>query len=71
MASPKASAFRFAESFLDMIAAERGASRNTLDAYRADLADYNAFLVGRGAGPLDVDTEGVRAYLGDLAARGF
>jgi integrase/recombinase XerD len=71
MASSKASNFRFAESFLDMIAAERGASRNTLDAYRADLADYHAFLVGRGLGPLDVATEGVRAYLSDLAARGF
>ena len=71
MAPPKPSAFRFAEAFLDMIAAERGASRNTLDAYRADLADYHAFLLGRGAGPLEVATEGVRAYLGDLAARGF
>ncbi len=71
MAPVKPSAFRFAEAFLDMIAAERGASRNTLDAYRADLADYHAFLLGRGVSPLDVATDIVRAYLGDLAARGF
>ena len=34
------------ELFLDMLAAERGASRNTLDAYRRDLAD----LAGASAG---------------------
>ena len=71
MAGVKPSAFRFAEAFLDMIAAERGASRNTLDAYRADLADYHGFLTGRGLGPLEVGTDAVRAYLGDLEARGF
>ena len=30
------------EAFLDMIAAERGASKNTQDAYARDLADYAA-----------------------------
>ncbi len=65
------SAFRWAELFLDMIAAERGASRHTLDAYRADLADYHAFLSGRSWSPVEVEAEGVRAYLADLAGRGF
>ena len=32
------------EAFLDMIAAERGASKNTQDAYARDLADYVAVL---------------------------
>jgi integrase/recombinase XerD len=64
-------AFRFAEGFLDMIAAERGASPHTLDAYRADLADYHAFLTRRKIGVLDASTDHVRAYLGDLAGRGF
>jgi len=32
------------ELFLDMLAAERGASANTLDAYRRDLADFSADL---------------------------
>ena len=33
---------RLADLFLDMLAAERGASRNTLEAYRRDLDDYLA-----------------------------
>ena len=36
------------ESFLEMMSAERGASPNTLLAYRADLVDALGFL-GRGA----------------------
>ncbi len=71
MAPPKPSAFRFAEAFLDMIAAERGASRNTLDAYRADLADYHGFLAACGTGALEAETDVVRGYLRDLEARGF
>ena len=71
MQGVQGSTFRWAESFLDMIAAERGASRNTLDAYRADLADYHGFLAARRFEPLSVATEGVQAYLADLVARGF
>ena len=44
---PRASNETLIELFLDMIAAERGASRNTLDAYRRDLADFSADLPGR------------------------
>ena len=69
MAPGSGSAFRWAETFLDMIAAERGAARNTLDAYRSDLADYHAFLVARRTGPLEVSTEVVRAYQPNSAAR--
>ena len=58
-------------AFLAMIAAERGASANTLEAYERDLADYLAFLTGRDVGALAADTGLVRAYLGDLEARGF
>jgi integrase/recombinase XerD len=59
------------ESFLAMMAAERGAARNTLDAYRRDLEDYAGFLAGEGEGPLDASTETIRAYLHDLSARGL
>ena len=31
-------------SFLEMLAAERGAARNTLEAYRRDLDGFAAFL---------------------------
>ncbi|WP_460449739.1 site-specific tyrosine recombinase XerD [Alsobacter sp. SYSU BS001988] len=54
-----------------MMAAERGAARNTLDAYRRDLEDYAGFLASEGHGPLDASTEAIRAYLDDLAARGL
>ena len=57
--------------FLDMIAAERGASRNTIDAYRRDLVDYAGFLRKNGATPADVDTAAIRQYLSDLQRRGF
>ena len=62
---------RFARAFLDMMAAERGATPNTLDAYRADLADYLGFLTGRRVPVLEATTDHVRAYLADLAGRGF
>jgi integrase/recombinase XerD len=57
--------------FLDMIAAERGAARNTIDAYRRDLADYSEFLEKRGVSFVDADTNVIRAYLAGLQARGF
>ena len=57
--------------YLDMLIAERGAAKNTLDAYRRDLEDYGAFLGASGRGPLDVDTKLVRAYLAALDARGL
>ncbi len=59
------------ELFLDMIAAERGAAANTLDAYRRDLTDYCGFLAGAGVEPLAAGTAHGRAYLADLAARGL
>ena len=52
--------------FLDMIAAERGAARNTIDAYRRDLADYADFLRQRGVSFADADTPVIRAYLRQL-----
>ena len=35
------------ELFLDMLAAEQGAGRNTIDAYRRDLDDLSARLGGQ------------------------
>ena len=39
---------RFVEAFLETLAAERGAARNTLAAYTADLQDFAAFAAARG-----------------------
>ena len=66
-----ARAARHLDAFLDMLAAERGAARNTLDAYRRDLCDYVAFLSGRNADPALASGEDIGAYLAALASRGM
>lgn len=57
--------------FLDMITAERGAAKNTIEAYHRDIDDYLAFLGAHGLDAVQVDTSTVRAYLADLASRGL
>jgi integrase/recombinase XerD len=59
------------ELFLDMIAAERGGAKNTLDAYARDLADFSTALGGRKRNIADATTEDLRCYLAALAGRGF
>jgi integrase/recombinase XerD len=58
-------------AFLAMMSAERGAAKNTLDAYRRDLDHYAEALQGVGTDPVAVDTEGVRVYLAGLEAEGL
>jgi integrase/recombinase XerD len=55
--------------FLDMMASERGASGNTLDAYRRDLDDYAAFLRSKNRRVASASTEDIRAYLAALSRR--
>ena len=62
---------RLVDLFLDMMAADRGAAANTLEAYRRDLDDYRAFLAGAGLDALVADVGAVRRYLADLAERGM
>jgi integrase/recombinase XerD len=57
--------------FLDMLAAERGAGRNTLEAYTRDLDDLAHHLAEKGATIASATTADLRAYLGALARRGF
>jgi integrase/recombinase XerD len=57
--------------FLASLAAERGAARNTLDAYRRDLVDYAGHLRGRGRALAEADSDAIQAYLAALEARGF
>jgi len=59
------------ELFLDMLAAERGASINTLDAYRRDLTDFAADLTAAGIHISAAKNNDIRAHLGRLAKRGL
>ncbi len=68
---PHASNESLIELFLDMLAAERGASANTLDAYRRDLTDFSADLANTGGSVATADSDVLRAHLGRLAKRGL
>ena len=57
------------EAFLEMLAAERGAARLTLAAYRNDLLDLAGFLTKRGQALEDADAAGLHAYLAAAATR--
>ncbi len=59
------------ESFLEMIVAERGASANTVDAYRRDLDDYIACIDRRGRTARDASPGDVRAWLESLSESGL
>jgi len=54
---------RHIEAFLEMLAAERGAARNTLISYRRDLDHFAAFLATRGMAVEAADTMALRAFL--------
>jgi integrase/recombinase XerD len=58
------------EAFLDMMSAERGASRNTLDAYRRDLLAFAATLARLGASLKAATREDVQRHLAGFAASG-
>ena len=57
---------REGEAFIEMLTAERGASKNTEAAYRGDLANLSAFLARRKQGPATASAEALRAYLKSL-----
>ena len=62
---------RLTALFLDMLAAERGAGKNTLAAYGRDLADFGDYLAEVGRAVATATTDDVRDYLGVLAKRGM
>jgi integrase/recombinase XerD len=62
---------RLIDLYLDMLAAERGASVNTLQAYRRDLNDFSDDLSEHGRAIADAGNDDIRGYLGRLAERGF
>lgn len=58
-------------AFLEMMSAERGAARNTIEAYRRDLGDYCAFLGRKGVAVTAAGREQVTQYLAELDANGI
>ncbi|MBM3609489.1 MAG: site-specific tyrosine recombinase XerD [Alphaproteobacteria bacterium] len=61
---------RAVNGFLEMIATERGASANTMAAYRRDLEDYCGYLGSQGVHGLVAESDHIRSWLADLARRG-
>jgi integrase/recombinase XerD len=62
---------RLIELFLDMLAAERGAGKNTLSAYAHDLGDLSTHLASSGTSIAGATTEDLRRFLGTLTRRGL
>ncbi|MBL8789952.1 MAG: tyrosine recombinase [Rhizobiales bacterium] len=57
--------------FLEMMAAERGAARNSIAAYGRDLADYVSALARSGSTPQTASTDHIRSYLAGIEAEGL
>ena len=62
---------RHTDAFLEMLAAERGAARNTLLAYGADLEDFAGFAAARGTGPAEADESLLRAWIAAQSTAGL
>jgi integrase/recombinase XerD len=62
---------RHIEAFLEMLAAERGAARNTLAAYEADLTDFAAFAASRGSAVTAGNSDTLQAYMVGLGMAGL
>ena len=59
------------DAFLEMLAAERGAARLTIEAYRNDLVDFAGFLAPAGRAVDDGSTDDLRRYFATLARDGL
>ncbi|HEU5048260.1 MAG TPA: site-specific tyrosine recombinase [Rickettsiales bacterium] len=59
------------ESFLEMMAAERGAAGNTIESYGRDLREAAGFLAKRKSGFAQADRGMLEAYVASLSASGL
>ena len=66
---PDGTAARRLDAFLEMLAAERGAARLTLAAYRDDLLDLAGFLGQRGQALDSADAAALHAYVAAMTRR--
>ena len=67
--SPRAR--KLVEDFLEAIASERNAARNTIESYRRDLGFYVEFLDARGVSPLAADDDEIRAFQAESGGQGL
>ncbi|MBV9419408.1 MAG: site-specific integrase, partial [Alphaproteobacteria bacterium] len=58
------------EAFLDMMSAERGASANTMAAYRRDLLDFVGHRASKGRSVKNASRDDIKAYLAMLSKSG-
>jgi integrase/recombinase XerD len=58
-------------AFLEMMSVERGATKNTIEAYRRDLADYSGYLLGHNETLLTAGREAVTAYIDSIKRSGL
>ena len=63
--------FAAVEAFLEMVSAERGASKNTLEAYARDLRDFAGFLSSKKTAIDAASADQVRSYLASLDDAGL
>jgi integrase/recombinase XerD len=61
----------WSDAFLEMMAVERSAARNTLTAYAKDLTDCSGFLAGKGRDLSDAADQDIEAYFHALGLRGL
>lgn len=59
------------EGFLHMMRAERGASRNTISAYAADLREISGFLAAQDSAFLSCSRQSLEAFFADRAENGL
>ncbi|HMN38478.1 MAG TPA: site-specific tyrosine recombinase XerD [Hyphomicrobium sp.] len=64
-------AARHLKSFLEMLAAERGAAANTVAAYERDLFDLCAFLQARAISLQEASGKDIQAYIQHLSQQGM
>jgi integrase/recombinase XerD len=62
---------RHVEAFLEMLAAERGAARNTLLAYGRDLTDFAGMAAACGESVAGASDGTLQSYMGGLAKQGL
>jgi integrase/recombinase XerD len=62
---------RHIDTFLEMLGIERGASANTIDAYRRDLASYSAYLSTRDTELIAAEAADVSGWLTATSAAGL